>query len=391
MLDYKVKIGIIAMRRNTTDRPRSASWNWHSPQEREKEIVAYIENNFSNSNVEFVNTKGLGIGNLIFDNASAKQAIERMQREKVDAIVIVNCNFGNEEAAGDIALALGKPVLLWAPLDEEYSEDGTRTTDSQCGLFGVSRQLQRLHIPFSNIPSCRVDSEEFETGFSRFIRVACMVKNFKGMRIGQVGTRPTPFYSVIYNESELLEKSRNGDLGARNKLIEHNLRLVAHIVKKYYANSSNQDDLISIGTIGLIKAVSTFKSDKNIRLATYASRCIENEILMYFRNQKKSAQDVYISDPIDTDKEGNSLTLIDVIADKSDIVEELDTKLKLEKLKTIISDVLDQREFEIIELRYGLGNKPELTQREIAKKLNISRSYVSRIEKSALEKLRQQF
>ena len=112
---------------------------------------------------------------------------------------------------------------------------------------------------------------------------------------------------------------------------------------------------------------------------------------MYFRNQKKSAQDVYISDPIDTDKEGNSLTLIDVIADKSDIVEELDTKLKLEKLKTIISDVLDQREFEIIELRYGLGNKPELTQREIAKKLNISRSYVSRIEKSALEKLRQQF
>ncbi|MBR4099443.1 MAG: RNA polymerase sporulation sigma factor SigK [Clostridia bacterium] len=209
------------------------------------------------------------------------------------------------------------------------------------------------------------------------------------LHVTGAGSFPTPLSAK--RESELLEKSRNGDLGARNKLIEHNLRLVAHIVKKYYANSSNQDDLISIGTIGLIKAVSTFKSDKNIRLATYASRCIENEILMYFRNQKKSAQDVYISDPIDTDKEGNSLTLIDVIADKSDIVEELDTKLKLEKLKTIISDVLDQREFEIIELRYGLGNKPELTQREIAKKLNISRSYVSRIEKSALEKLRQQF
>lgn len=209
------------------------------------------------------------------------------------------------------------------------------------------------------------------------------------LHVTGAGSFPTPLSAK--RESELLGKSRNGDLEARNKLIEHNLRLVAHIVKKYYANSSNQDDLISIGTIGLIKAVSTFKSDKNIRLATYASRCIENEILMYFRNQKKSAQDVYISDPIDTDKEGNSLTLIDVIADKSDIVEELDTKLKLEKLKTIISDVLDQREFEIIELRYGLGNKPELTQREIAKKLNISRSYVSRIEKSALEKLRQQF
>ena len=206
MFDYKVKIGLVPMRRNTTDRPRGASWNWHSPQEREKEITAYIEKNFADDNVEFIDTKGLGIGNLIFDNASAKQAIERMKSENVDAIVIINCNFGNEEAAGDIALAIGKPVLLWAPLDEEYSEDGTRTTDSQCGIFGVSRQLQRLRVPFSNIPSCRVDSEDFKIGFEQFIRVACMVKNFKGMRIGQVGTRPAPFYSVIYNESELLEK-----------------------------------------------------------------------------------------------------------------------------------------------------------------------------------------
>lgn len=206
MFDYKVKIGLVPMRRNTTDRPRGASWNWHSPQEREKEITAYIKNNFADDNVEFVDTKGLGIGNLIFDNASAKQAIERMKNENVDAVVIINCNFGNEEAAGDIALAVGKPVLLWAPLDEEYSEDGTRTTDSQCGIFGVSRQLQRLRVPFSNIPSCRVDSEDFKTGFMQFIRVASMVKNFKGMRIGQVGTRPAPFYSVIYNESELLEK-----------------------------------------------------------------------------------------------------------------------------------------------------------------------------------------
>ncbi len=206
MFDYKVKIGLVPMRRNTTDRPRGASWNWHSPQEREKEIVSYIKDNFTNDTVEFVDTKGLGIGNLIFDNASAKQAIERMKSENVDAIVIINCNFGNEEAAGDIALAVGKPVLLWAPLDEEYSPDGTRTTDSQCGIFGVSRQLQRLRVPFSNIPSCRVDSEDFKTGFMQFIRVASMVKNFKGMRIGQVGTRPAPFYSVIYNESELLEK-----------------------------------------------------------------------------------------------------------------------------------------------------------------------------------------
>jgi RNA polymerase sporulation-specific sigma factor len=212
---------------------------------------------------------------------------------------------------------------------------------------------------------------------------------YLALHVTGAGSFPAPLSSK--RETELLEKSRAGDLDARNKLIEHNLRLVAHIVKKYYATGSNQDDLISIGTIGLIKAVSTFKSDKNIRLATYAARCIENEILMYFRNQKKSAQDVYISDPIDTDKEGNALTLIDVIANDSDIVEELDVQMKIEKLRQILEKVLDERELEIIELRYGLNNKPELTQREITKKLNISRSYVSRIEKSALEKLRRQF
>ncbi len=209
------------------------------------------------------------------------------------------------------------------------------------------------------------------------------------LHVTGAGSFPSPLSAK--QEAELLERSRGGDIEARNRLVEHNLRLVAHIVKKYYAASSNQDDLLSIGTIGLIKAVSTFKTDKNIRLATYASRCIENEILMYFRNQKKSAQDVYISDPIDTDKEGNALTLIDVIADKSDIVEELDTKFKLKHLKSILDSTLDPRELEIIKLRYGIGGKPELTQREIAKKLNISRSYVSRIEKSALEKLRKKF
>lgn len=208
------------------------------------------------------------------------------------------------------------------------------------------------------------------------------------LHVTGAGSFPAPL--TAKRESELLEKSQNGDIEARNRLIEHNLRLVAHIIKKYYYTSSNQDDLLSIGTIGLIKAVSTFKLDKNIRLATYASRCIENEILMFFRNQKKTAQDVYISDPIDTDKEGNALTLIDVIADKSDIVEELDTKFKLKKLKSILHKTLDQRELQILELRYGLNAQPELTQREIAKKLGISRSYVSRIEKSALEKLKKQ-
>lgn len=209
------------------------------------------------------------------------------------------------------------------------------------------------------------------------------------LHVTGAGSFPPPLSAA--REEELLTKSRNGDLDARNTLIEHNLRLVAHIVKKYYNSGADQDDLISIGTIGLIKAVSTFNADKGIHLATYAARCIENEILMYFRNQRKSSQDVFISDPIDTDKDGNALTLIDVIADGSDIAEEIDTKIKLEKLRVILSGCLDEREKKIIEMRYGLYGGEELTQRDIAKKLGISRSYVSRIEKSALEKLRRQF
>lgn len=189
-------------------------------------------------------------------------------------------------------------------------------------------------------------------------------------------------------ESELVARMEQGDNDAKNKLIEHNLRLVAHIIKKYYTATSDQDDLISIGTIGLIKAVSTFRSDKKIRLATYASRCIENEVLMYFRANKKSAQDLHFGDPIDTDKNGNSLTLIDVVADDINIADEIDTKFKLEKLKVLLETRLDDREKEIITLRYGLGGCETLTQKEVAEKLGISRSYVSRIETSVLKKLR---
>ena len=224
--------------------------------------------------------------------------------------------------------------------------------------------------------------------FSLLMKIASAVYYF-ALHVKGAGAFPPPLSAE--REAELLEKSRNGDNEARNELIEHNLRLVAHIVKKYYNTGADQDDMISIGTIGLIKAVSTFNTDKGIHLATYASRCIENEILMFFRNQKKTAQDVFISDPIDTDKDGNTLTLIDVIADKSDIADEIDTKIKVEKLRVILPVCLTERERLIIEMRYGLCGREELTQREIAKKLNISRSYVSRIEKSALEKLRKQF
>ncbi len=222
--------------------------------------------------------------------------------------------------------------------------------------------------------------------FQMFMQVLSNIF-YLALHVTNSGSFPPPLSAK--KEEELLILKEKGDSKAKNKLIEHNLRLVAHVVKKYYTDDE-QDDLISIGTIGLIKAVNTFKSDKKIRLATYAARCIENEILMHFRNNKKYSQDVYISDPIDTDKNGNALTLIDIIADEGNIEDEIDTKIKIQRLKKILGETLDKRELEIIKMRYGIGTK-ELTQREIAKKLGISRSYVSRIETAALEKLRNKF
>lgn len=170
---------------------------------------------------------------------------------------------------------------------------------------------------------------------------------------------------------------KQGDEDAADVLIEHNLRLVAHIIKKYYSSFSEQEDLISIGTIGLIKGIRTFDADKGTRLATYAARCIENEILMHFRSQRKSAQDVSMSDPIDIDSEGNPLTLSDIIYTNDTIADDLDIKLKSEQLRRYIGELKDPRERMIIILRYGLMDDRPLTQREVAKKLNISRSYVS--------------
>ena len=211
---------------------------------------------------------------------------------------------------------------------------------------------------------------------------------FIALHVAKSGNFPPPLSAK--EEKELLIKSNQGDIDARNKLIEHNLRLVAHISKKYYTNE-NQDDLISIGTIGLIKGVSTFNSEKGNRLATYAARCIENEILMHFRSLKKTAQDVSFSDSIDTDKDGNTLTLGDIIAVDSDIAEEIDTKLKIKRLSEVFPKVLNDREKQILTFRFGLNGAQELTQQQIANILGISRSYVSRIEKSALKKLRPYF
>lgn len=209
------------------------------------------------------------------------------------------------------------------------------------------------------------------------------------LHVTGVGSFPQPLSAK--EEKICFALMKNGDVSARNKLIEHNLRLVAHIVKKYYMSTSDQDDLVSIGTIGLIKAVDTFDADKGIRLSSYAARCIENEILMFFRNCKKSAQDVSMNEPIDTDKDGNALVLMDVMATEDLIVDELDIKIKSEQLYRYIDEVLSEREKIIINLRYGLRGKIPLTQREVAKKLNISRSYVSRIEKKSLLTLKKRF
>ena len=207
------------------------------------------------------------------------------------------------------------------------------------------------------------------------------------LRVTQNKEYPAPLSEE--EEDECLLGVANNDRHARNKLIEHNLRLVAHIVKKYYPQSKNQDDLTSVGTIGLIKAVDTYKPGCGTKFATYASKCIQNEILMYFRSRKKLSGEVSLSDTIDIDKDGNPLTYMDVISAPDTIVEDLDVKLMSRKAKKIILTSLDEREKQIIVMRYGLDGSEPLTQRELAQKLKISRSYVSRIEKAALEKIKE--
>lgn len=203
-----------------------------------------------------------------------------------------------------------------------------------------------------------------------------------------------PFLKPLTAEEEamLLTASQQGDPRAKEQLIEHNLRLVVHIVKKYQSPQDDMDDLISIGTIGLIKAVNTYNPAKGRRLGTYAAKCIENELLMHFRTKKKSSKEVSIYEPIGIDKEGNEIQLLDVmISPKPSAFEQLSQKEDFQKILQLIPAILDQREQTVLTLRYGLNNKKELTQRETAEKLNISRSYVSRIEKTALQKLRFRF
>ena len=204
----------------------------------------------------------------------------------------------------------------------------------------------------------------------------------------QLSTGSFPAPLTEEEERHYLALSAQGDLEARNILIERNLRLVAHIMKKYYAQSAEQEDLISIGTIGLIKGITTFDAAKGARLATYAARCVENEILMYFRSQKKSAQEVSLSDYIETGADGAPLELMDVVGCDEDLLERISAREMAQKVSAAVQTVLTEQEKQVIELRYGLGKHRVHRQREVADITGISRSYVSRIEKRALQKLR---
>lgn len=192
-------------------------------------------------------------------------------------------------------------------------------------------------------------------------------------------------------QEEFIKFHRDGDIDARNRLVNHNMRLVAHIIKKYYAGVSDQDDIISIGTIGLIKAINTFDYTKGTRLATYASRCIENEIFMSFRTRKKNSVEISMNEPIDVDNEGNPLTFCDIIYSEESVFDQVDTKIKIEQLYEYMKTIKDQREKQILIMRYGLYGTDPMTQIEVAKKLGISRSYVSRIETKAIKELKEFF
>lgn len=209
------------------------------------------------------------------------------------------------------------------------------------------------------------------------------------LHLDNSGIFPPPLNSS--DEKKYLELLKKGDQKAKEIIIKHNLRLVAHIIKKYYSQDSQNEELISVGTVGLIKAINTFDNSKGVRLATYASRCIENEILMYFRNQKKSSLDISLDEPIETDSEGNPLSLIDIISMDDTIVNDISLKNNIILLRKYINEMDNEREKKILILRYGLdGNEPK-TQNEIAAMYGISRSYVSRLETKILKKLRKRF
>lgn len=235
MLNYSVKIGLCPVRRDCT--PREGTFNWERAEARCDAAVSYLKEHFASDLVSFVDLEGVNPVRTLFSENDVPKVVERFRKEKVDAVFFIAGNFGNEEVVGMVAEELRKPVLLWGPQDDVFEPDGMRYTDTQCGLFGISRQLQRLNVAFSYIVNCFIEDEVFAEGFEKFCRVTCMVKNFYGMRVLQIGTRPKPFCSVIVNEGELMQR-----FGI--KIIPINMAIVLDRYKKIL---EERDDELTAG------------------------------------------------------------------------------------------------------------------------------------------------
>ena len=278
MLNYQVKVGLAPMRRDVT--PRPGIFNWEKAEERGHRIVKYIEEHFASDNVSFVDLKGINPVDVIYNEDDAEKVIERFRAEKVDAVVIINCNFGNEEIAAQVAGALNVPTMIWAPMEDEFLPDGSRFCDSQCGMFGVSRILQRNNIPFTYVETCHVEDDIFKAGFEKFVSVACMVKNFRGMRIAQVGMRPKPFTSVIFNEGELMQK-----FGIR--VIPVNMAVV---IDKYNRILKERDAELEEGAKLLLSRYEMDELTPPLLKKVYAFVLLYQEIFAEYKVQAVSAE-----------------------------------------------------------------------------------------------------
>ena len=278
MLNYQVKVGLAPMRRDVT--PRPGIFNWEKAEERGHRIVKYIEEHFASDNVRFVDLKGVNPVDVMYNEDDAEKVIERFRAEKVDAVVIINCNFGNEEIAAQVAGALNVPTMIWAPMEDEFLPDGSRFCDSQCGMFGVSRILQRNNIPFTYVETCHVEDDIFKAGFEKFVSVACMVKNFRGMRIAQVGMRPKPFTSVIFNEGELMQK-----FGIR--VIPVNMAVV---IDKYNRILKERDAELEEGAKLLLSRYEMDELTPPLLKKVYAFVLLYQEIFAEYRVQAVSAE-----------------------------------------------------------------------------------------------------
>ena len=278
MLNYQVKVGLAPMRRDVT--PRPGIFNWEKAEERGHRIVKYIEEHFASNNVSFVDLKGINPVDVMYNDDDAENVIERFRAEKVDAVVIINCNFGNEEIAAQVAGALNVPTMIWAPMEDEFLPDGSRFCDSQCGMFGVSRILQRNNIPFTYVETCHVEDDIFKAGFEKFVSVACMVKNFRGMRIAQVGMRPKPFTSVIFNEGELMQK-----FGIR--VIPVNMAVV---IDKYNRILKERDAELEEGAKLLLSRYEMDELTPPLLKKVYAFVLLYQEIFAEYKVQAVSAE-----------------------------------------------------------------------------------------------------